>query len=154
MERVRAERDEGVPDSERQASKKPLGSRATAEQLAKILNSVPHVIWSATPDGKLDFVSEQWTYAYGGETSQLVGEGWVSFVHPDDVQEAVSRWHRALLDGEPYEIEFRLRIVSDEYRWVLVTARPEKDAAGKIQRWIGTCTDIHGRIIAQQALAA
>jgi two-component sensor histidine kinase len=45
--------------------------------------------------------------------------------------------------GEPYEIEYRLRHHSGTYRWTLGRALPILDAQGSIERWFGTCTDIH-----------
>lgn len=37
------------------------GRRTSARELADILNSVPHVIWSSGPDGQPNFISEQWS---------------------------------------------------------------------------------------------
>jgi hypothetical protein len=55
---------------------------------------------------------------------------------------AWARWRHSLETGEPYEIEYRLRHHSGEYRWTLGRALPVRDRDGKIVRWIGTCTDI------------
>lgn len=126
--------------------------RISAKQLARILNSVPHVIWASGPEGKLDFVSEQWTRLYGGETSQLIGDGWIAFVHPDDRDAALQNWSDALGKGEPYQTRFRLRTPAAEYRWVLVTATPSLRNQGSGFRWLGTCTDIHDLVTAQNAL--
>jgi two-component sensor histidine kinase len=63
--------------------------------------------------------------------------------HPDDRDEAKRRWKHSLDTGEPYEIEYRLRHRSGEFRWTLGRANPLRDEDGKIIRWVGTCTDIH-----------
>jgi diguanylate cyclase (GGDEF)-like protein/PAS domain S-box-containing protein len=52
-----------------------------------------------------------------------------------------------------YQNQFRLRRRTGEYRWALVTANPEKGPDGEVRRWIGTCTDIHDRMVAEAALA-
>ncbi len=52
-------------------------------------------------------------------------------------------WRHSLKTGEPYEIEYRLRHRSGDYRWTLGRAVPVRRADGEIVRWIGTCTDIH-----------
>ena len=127
--------------------------RASAKQLERILNSVPHVIWTTGPDGQLDFVSDQWTRLYRGDTRQLVGEGWLGSVHPDERNDVIRDWSAALERGEPYQRKFRLRIPTGEYRWSLITAKPDVNSNGTILRWVGTCTDIHERVIAQRALA-
>lgn len=130
-----------------------LVRRTSARQLSRILNSVPHVIWATGPDGGIEFISEQWTRLYGGDTAQLIGEGWIGSVHADDRDEVVRHWSAALEAEEPYQNNFRLRMPSGEYRWVLITAKPEVGPAGKVRRWIGTCTDIHDRVVAERALA-
>lgn len=145
--------DRGKKSAGRPVAKSSLRKRASAKQLAKILNSVPHVIWASGPDGKLDFVSDQWSHAYGGDAAEMIGEGWISFVHPCDVDDAVSRWLEALRKAEPYQNEFRLRVPSGDYRWVLITAKPEKTPDGRVRRWLGTCTDVHDRVAAQNSLA-
>jgi len=131
----------------------PGPRRASARQLERILNSVPHVIWASGPDGRIDFISEQWARSYGGTTSDMVGEGWIEFVHPDDVEQAVSRWLDAVDKAVPFDNEFRLKIPSGDYRWVLIRAKPDRDPDGAVRRWVGTCTDVHDRVLAQNALA-
>lgn len=126
----------------------------SAKQLARILNAIPHVIWSSDADGRLNFVSEQWTQVHGGDPRALVGEGWIEFVHPDDRDRVVASWSAALKSAESYENEFRMCVPSGDYRWVLITAKPELAINGTVVRWIGTCTDIHERVIAENALTA
>jgi PAS domain S-box-containing protein len=40
-------------------------------------------------------------------------------------------------------MEYLLRNTQGEYRWFLARATPSYDATGKLDRWFGTCTDIH-----------
>jgi signal transduction histidine kinase/CheY-like chemotaxis protein len=61
-------------------------------------------------------------------------------------------WQHSLATGEPYEVEYRLRHRSGEYRWVLGRALPLRDEQGRITRWMGTCTDIHEQVIARELL--
>src|SRR5205823_5441075 len=74
-----------------------------------------------------------------GETD---GERWANMFHPDDRERAWKLWRHALASGELYEVEYRLRHHSGDYRWVLGRALPVRDAQGRIVRWMGTCTDI------------
>ena len=140
-------------DTSIRGSKAPLRRRASARQLGRILNSVPHVIWATGRDGRIDFISEQWARTYGGNSAEMIGEGWIKFVHPEDVEDAVASWLAAVENSEPYENEFRLRVPTGEYRWVLINAKPEVGPDGEVRRWVGTCTDVHDRVLAQQALA-
>jgi diguanylate cyclase (GGDEF)-like protein/PAS domain S-box-containing protein len=126
---------------------------SSAKKLSRILNSVPHVIWSADADGLLTFVSSQWAEVYGGKPSQLIGDGWIAAVHVDDRQEVVEKWAAAKDRADRYQNRFRLKFPSGEFRWVLITAKPDLGRDGKVKGWIGTCTDIHERVLAQIALA-
>ena len=127
-------------------------SRGKSDQLARSLNAVPHVTWCSRPDGQIDFVSDHWVKSYGGSSEDLVGDGWIDLIHPDDRPAALENWGTALREGETLRNEFRLRLPSGEYRWVLIVANPELSTTGEILRWIGTCTDIHDLILAQKAL--
>jgi signal transduction histidine kinase/ActR/RegA family two-component response regulator len=61
-------------------------------------------------------------------------------------------WRRCLETGEPYHIEYRLRHRSGQYRWVIGRAQCVRDGEGRIQRWYGTCTDVHDLKVAEAAL--
>ncbi len=124
-----------------------------ADLLAHILNSVPQVIWSAGADGRPDFISDQWLSDYGGDPRDITGDGWIARVHPEDILETLEAWASALDRCEPYQAQFRLRLPDGRYRWALVCAKPELAPDGTALRWFGTCTDIHDRIAAQEALA-
>jgi two-component sensor histidine kinase len=81
------------------------------------------------------------------------GEGWNDMFHPEDQERAWTAWRRSLSSGEPYEVEYRLRHHSGEYRWVLGRALPIRSDDDAIVRWMGTCTDIHDNKLAEGALA-
>ena len=81
------------------------------------------------------------------------GRRGTAIFHPDDQSRAAARWQRSLDTGDHYEIEYRLRHRSGQYRWVLGKAQPVRDRHGTIIRWYGTCTDIHEQIEARNILA-
>jgi PAS domain S-box-containing protein len=106
-------------------------------------NAVPVQIWTATPDGKLDFVSDPASEYFGKPISEVIGEQWLNVLHPDDVEGTLARWKHSLETGEPYEVEFRLWSAKHQaYRWHLGRAVPQRDSAGSILRWFGTNTEI------------
>ncbi len=117
----------------------------TAGELHRSLTEmIPVQIWTANPDGQLDYVSEQTARVLGRPTEKILEEGWQAVVHPDDLPLAIERWTLAVSSGTPYETEFRLRLASGEYSWHLARAVPQRDAVGKVIRWFGTNTDIEG----------
>lgn len=108
-----------------------------------ILGAVPQMVWSSRPDGYVDFYNDRWYEFTGLSKGATDGEAWREVVHPDDRVMTWSRWRNALECGEPYEVEYRLRCNTGEYRWCLGRALPILDPRGAIERWFGTCTDIN-----------
>lgn len=124
------------------------------ERYRFLANAIPVQVWTATADGKLDYVSAR-TADYFGITGEeaVLGDEWSALVHPDDRSEAAERWARSLATGETYEVEFRLRKGgSSEYRWHLSRAMAQRDEEGRILRWFGTNTDIEDRRRAEAEL--
>jgi PAS domain S-box-containing protein len=108
-----------------------------------LANSIPVQVWTATPDGSLDYVSDRTATMLGRTREQIIGEGWLSVLHPDDVATTIERWTRSLKTGEPYEVEFRLWDANQKtFRWHLGRAHAQRDESGRIIRWFGTNTDI------------
>ncbi len=118
----------------------PAAGDVSFRQLADV---IPQMVWSTLPDGYHDYYNAQWYAFTGMPEGSTDGEGWNGQFHPDDQERAWARWRHSLATGDPYEIEYRLRHHSGQYRWTLGRARPIRDADGTIVRWVGTCTDIH-----------
>ena len=105
----------------------------------------PLQIWTARPDGALDYVNSTVTRFFGRTSDQMLGEGWLNFLHPADVAPTVERWTRSIITGNPYTTEFRLRCAEDrQYYWYLAEAKPRFDASGRIIGWVGANTNING----------
>ena len=122
---------------------------ALAESVARyrfLANTIPVQVWTATADGALDFVSERAAAYFGRSAAEVVGDQWLSVLHPDDVDPTMRRWRQSLESGEPYEVEFRLWSAEHErYRWHLGRARAQRDANGGIIGWVGSNTEIEER---------
>src|SRR5688500_4880232 len=131
-----------------------LGERTeAAERLAVALSesearfravaeSIPVQVWTANPDGHLDFVTNRTANFFGRPASTLLGTGWLDVVHPDDAPRATERWVSSLRTGEPYEVEFRVLAADGLYRWHLVRADAMRSADGRITQWFGFTADI------------
>ncbi len=117
--------------------------RASELQFRTIADAIPQMVWSTRPDGYHDYYNHQWYAFTGMQPGSTDGEGWNDMFHPDDQARAWQVWRDSLATGANYDIEYRLRHRSGEYRWVLGRARPVRDETGRIVRWMGTCTDIH-----------
>jgi PAS domain S-box-containing protein len=109
-----------------------------------LAESIPHIVWSADPDGNVDYFNNQW-YIYTKMTAEeTLGFGWGPSLHPDDLQPTIDDWLNSMRTGEKYERELRLRdIYTEDYRWFLARAIPQYNSEGQIVKWFGTATYIH-----------
>jgi PAS domain S-box-containing protein len=126
--------------------------RESEAKFRTIANAMPQMVWSTRPDGFDDYYNDQWYRFTGAEPQSTNGDGWNALFHPDDQQRAWTTWQRSLSTGEAYEIQYRLRHHSGEYRWTLGRALPVRTEDGTIIRWMGTCTDIHDQKVAEEGL--
>jgi PAS domain S-box-containing protein len=119
-------------------------AEANEQRYRFLAEAIPVQVWTAQPDGALDYVNQRAIEYFSRTRDEIVGDNWQQVIHPDDLDACLELWQRALGTGEIYEVEFRLRRASDEtYRWHLGRALPMRDAAnGRIIRWFGTNTDI------------
>ena len=126
--------------------------RASEENFRTLALAMPNHVWTARPDGSLDWLNER-VYAYSGAArGSLEGASWTSIVHPDDLPRAAAAWGAALSTGENYEIEFRLRRDDGAWRCHLTRAVAIRGDFGEVTRWIGTNTDIQDQKEAAEAL--
>jgi PAS domain S-box-containing protein len=128
--------------------------RESEEQFRTIADAMPQMVWSTLPDGYHDYYNHQWYEFTGMAQGSTDGEAWNGMFHPEDQPRAWEVWRHSLATGEKYEIEYRLRHRSGEYRWVLGRALPVRNEQGEIVRWMGTCTDIHEQKRARDELLA
>lgn len=127
--------------------------RELVRKSRKTLDTIPQMVWAMAADGhRPDFYNDRWYEFTGLSWGSTSGPAWVGLFHPDDVQESLLRWREARDTCGNYEAQYRLRDRNGDYRWVVSRGRAERDAAGFPVRWYGTCTDVHERILQQQAL--
>ncbi|MBA3994324.1 MAG: hypothetical protein C0469_12420 [Cyanobacteria bacterium DS2.3.42] len=114
-----------------------------SEWSRSLAESLPLIVWTAQPDGYVNFVNSKWNDYTGLKHSDAYGDGWQQALHPDDFERATSRFTKCLETGELYENEHRLLdLRTREYRWFLVQGVPVRDRDGKIRIWFGSATDI------------
>ena len=122
------------------------------KELRDVINSIPANVWTTSTEGAVDFVNQRWQQFTGLPPEDALGWNWEGVVHPDDRYSFVSRWRAALENGQPMEIEVRVRRADAAYRWLYVRNVPLRDEGGQIIKWYGTGIDIEDRKRAEQAL--
>jgi len=126
-----------------------LAERKSAQALVEseklyhgLADAMPQIVWTARPDGHRDYFNRRW-YEFAGPAEDERDENWTRTLHPDDIEPGRESWHSALISGEPYEVQSRLREgKSGDYRWHLVRALALRDGEGTIVKWVGSATDV------------
>lgn len=126
--------------------------RESESKFRIIADAMPQMVWSTRADGYHDYYNQQWYDFTGMPVGSTDGKLWNGMFHPDDQDRAWALWQHSLETGETYEIQYRLRHRSGEYRWILGRALPVRDKSRRITRWMGTCTDIHTQKVAEEKL--
>lgn len=130
-----------------------IEDRKRAEMQSRVLiDAIPQQIWSAPPDGTLDYCNERWRSYAGLELEDLRGDGWQAMLHPDDRDRVLKAWRESVANATPYEQEERHRGADGRCRWFLCRGVPLRDDDGRIVRWYGTNTDIEDRKQADEEL--
>jgi len=117
-----------------------LASESRFRQLA---DAMPQIVWTARPDGYIDYYNEQW-YDFTGFARGEFGEAsWAGVLHPDDLTRTREEWFEAVASGKPFQIEYRFWDKRENrWRWFMGRARAVRSPDGAITKWFGSCTDI------------
>ena len=128
----------------KQISEKLHESEKTFHLLA---NSLPHLIWTANSEGVVSWYNQRW-YDYTGKTpDEMKDLAWGKDIHhPDHIERIMNFTSQAWKKGEPWELTFPLKGKSGEWHSFVTRAVPVHNSAGKLERWIGTCTEINAKI--------
>ena len=126
--------------------------RESERRFRTLAEALPHMVWTAEPDGATDYFNARTTEYTGLTPEQLRGWDWRSTIHPEDLPRCLELWTRSIATGEPYEIEFRVRRADGAFRWHLARALALRDDSGRITKWFGSCIDIDDQKRAEEAL--
>jgi PAS domain S-box-containing protein len=126
--------------------------RESEEQFRLVVDGIAGLVWALTPGGDVDFVNRQVLEYFGMTFDELTSWQTSDAVHPDDHDRVVTLWANTIANGQPYDVEYRLRRSDGMYRWFHVRGRPLRDAEGAIARWYVLLTDIDERKQAEQRL--
>jgi len=119
-------------------------------ELSRLVNALPCMVWTALPDGNIDFLNRRWYEYTRISVEEACGAGWQTAIHPEDLPQLLKRWRSMVASGEPAEMEGRLRRFDGEYRWFLFRIGPLADSSG----WCGISTDIDDRKRAEEVMRA
>src|SRR5260221_4848534 len=128
--------------------------RASEEGFRLIVDSIPAFAWYAGTDGKIEYLNQPILDFTGERLEDLVGFGWASVLHPEDVERTKKAWLHSVETDEPCDVDQRVRRFDNIYRWFRTVAQPLRDDSGRVIRWYGVATDIEDWKRAEEAVRA
>jgi formate hydrogenlyase transcriptional activator len=126
--------------------------RASELNLGLVVDSIPGLVATATAEGELEFVNQQFLDYFGKTLEELKGWRTSDFVHPDDLPRVLAGWNRSVETGQPYDSDHRIRRADGVYRWSSLRTLPLRETEGHIVRWYSLITDIDERKRAEERL--
>ena len=138
-----------------QRARRARAERTVRESEARfrlMADRAPVMMWTTRPDTTLDYLNRTCTEFTGLPLEQLLGNGWLDAVHPDDVEKCVSTYTPAFEARTPFRMEYRIRGADGVYRWVLDLGVPKYEPDGSFAGFVGSTIDITDRKDMENAL--
>jgi PAS domain S-box-containing protein len=126
--------------------------RESEERYRLLGEGILHQVWTAQPNGKLDYFNRRALDYFGMTSEQMQNARFESVMHPDDVPHCVEQGRKSLQTGESYLAKFRLCRADGVYRWHEARASAGRNSNGQIIKWFGTNTDIDDQKQTEEAL--
>ena len=136
--------------SERKRAEQAL--RESEQRLRVVTDATPVMIWMSGTDKLCYYFNKSWLDFVGRTLEQEMGNGWAENVHPDDFDRCLQVYVTCFDARQPFEMEYRIRHHSGQYRWILDHGVPRYTPDGTFEGYVGGCLDIQGQKQAEEAL--
>lgn len=115
--------------------------RLSPEWLADFLIRTTAASWTASADGYVWDIPE-WRALTGQTQAEVEDMGWADAVHPDDRKTTLETWANCVRTGKSYQVVYRVKMKTGEYRLFNVVGAPLRRSSGEIDQWFGVCFDL------------
>ena len=126
--------------------------RESEKRFAALVSATAQIVWVADATGGFSEYSESWNAFTGQSFEEMKGWGRLNVIHPEDREAVRAAWQKAIEARATVSMDYRLRHVSGEWRWVAVRAVPLLAEDGSILSWVGMHTDITERKRIEESL--
>ncbi len=110
-------------------------------RLYSLVETLPHLVWTASSDGRLLYANSTCRDWMGNCEGQLVERVLTDRLHPEDQLRWMEVWLDALRGQQNYEIEYRLRdSQTGAPRWFLERGVRNERAPDESETWFVTAT--------------
>src|SRR5271168_3923775 len=58
----------------------------------QVMDAIPGFVWTALPDGDVEFCNQRWLDYTGMSFDEMKGSGWVAAIHPQDITDLREGW--------------------------------------------------------------
>ncbi|WP_020475454.1 PAS domain S-box protein [Zavarzinella formosa] len=117
--------------------------RASETRFRMLVDTLPHKMWITDANGMALYLNQRGLTQLRTTEEEIRGRGWLRFVHPDDKESVLEEWEASVRAGTPCRNEYRMQCPAGEYRWYLSQGVPLKGPDGRVDKWVGTWTDIN-----------
>ena len=128
--------------------------RESEQRFKVITEAMPVMVWMSGVDKLCTYFNKSWLDFVGRTLEQELGNGWTENVHPDDFERCLQIYVSSFDARQPFEMHYRLRHHSGEFRWILDHGVPRYAADGTFEGYLGGCLDIHEQKQAAEKMAA
>ncbi len=126
--------------------------RESEVRYKSLFEKFPGMIWRSDTGGAINYVNQSLLKFTGSTFEEVMGRGWLKDVHPDDRDAVEKIQYEHIAKRRPFEMEYRLRHRSGEYRWIIDAGKPYEDIDGNFAGYIGTCFDINRRKMVEERM--
>ncbi len=117
-----------------------------SEELFRTLTTMAQAgIYLADTKGNCQYANPSWCEMAGLSLQEALGDGWMKGLHPEDRESVLSNWKQMVAAEGHWGIEYRFQTRDGKTTWVYGVATPQRNASGKIVRYVGINMDITDR---------
>jgi len=117
--------------------------RESEQRFRVITDASPVLVWMSGTDKLCYYFNKGWLDFVGRTLEQESGNGWAENVHPEDFDRCLQIYVANFDARRPFEMEYRMRHHSGQYRWILDRGVPRYAPDGTFEGYVGGCLDIH-----------
>lgn len=111
-------------------------------------DSAPGMIWISDEQDNTVYFNKSWLQFTGITVEDVAGDGWTKLIHPDDIPIAISAYRKYFRERQPATLEYRIKTIDGQYRWVIDQSAPRYHTDGRFLGFVGSVINIHDRKLA------
>jgi two-component system, sensor histidine kinase and response regulator len=126
--------------------------RRSEELFRTLSEAAPVGIFCADANGQLLYLNNRLAEMTGCTTRDVLGTGWISFIHPEDREVVKKLWDAGNAMGMELKDECRFLTPEGHVNWVEWQTRALRGPDGSLQGFVGVIEDVTKRRAAEQRL--